>query len=288
MKQTLLPLLCLLWLSTPLLADDDTLTTEASLLIGRPLAGAATSRGVLVVPGTVIPIAFRPVAPGTAEEERVERIADVAERLESTLRLADVEIRYRVGVDLAIGVAESLPAPSSASAVRVGVKLLGFNDTSATYEVTFYDGSTVITDTPLTVERGQRAVVGGLDGDDAPYLFLVLQPARPQDVMRITPDVEPPIAIHKTQPQYPEEARKAGVTGVVVVQATIDEEGRVTDVLPLREVAPLLAEAAAEAIREWRFEPARYEGKPVAVYYNLTVNFRLANDANKEGEPEKP
>jgi len=288
MKRMLLPLLCLLLLSTPLLADDDTLLTEASLLIGRPLAGTATSQGVLVVPGTVIPIASQPTAPGAAEEERVQRLAGVAERLKSTLRLSDVEIRYRVGVDLAVGVAEDLPAPSAASDVRVGVKLLGFNDTSATYEVTFYDGSTVIADTPLTVERGQRAVVGGLDGDDAPYLFLVLQPARSQDVMKITPDVEPPIAIYKTPPKYPEEARKAHVTGVVVVQATIDEEGKVTDILPLKDVSPLLTEAAAEAIREWRFEPARYKGKPVAVYYNLTINFRLDTDKEKGSEKEKP
>ncbi len=282
MKRTCLLLATLFLLTTPLLARDDVLSTEVSLLIGRPGA-IDTSQGVLVVPGTVIPVSrvggesddFR------AGESSSARLLDVAEDLKRSLRLSEVEIRYRMPLHLEVDVAKDLPAPASTSDVHVSVKLLGFNDLSATYEVQFYSGSTVIADTPLTVELGQPAVVGGLDGDEAPYLFLVLEPSRQQDAVKLTDDMKPPIAIHKVGPAYPEESRKARITGAVVLQTIIDVEGRITDTKVLKSPAADLAEAAVEAIRTWRFEPARLNGEPVAVYYNLTVNFRLKKDKEK-------
>jgi len=61
----------------------------------------------------------------------------------------------------------------------------------------------------------------------------------------------------------------------VIVQATIDCEGRVTNVTVLQGLSHGLTEAAVDAISRWRFEPATFNGRPVTVYYNLTVNFRL-------------
>jgi protein TonB len=62
---------------------------------------------------------------------------------------------------------------------------------------------------------------------------------------------------------------------VVVIQAVIDETGKVARTRLLHGVHPSLDQAAVEAIRTWRFEPALLDGEPVAVYYNLTINFRL-------------
>jgi protein TonB len=87
-------------------------------------------------------------------------------------------------------------------------------------------------------------------------------------------DVEPPEALHAPPPRYPELARVAGRDGLVVLQAVIDRDGTVRDVRVLRGAPFGMTEAAVEAVRTWRFRPARRAGEPVAVYYQLTVRFR--------------
>jgi TonB family protein len=88
-------------------------------------------------------------------------------------------------------------------------------------------------------------------------------------------DVTRPVKISGPNPQYTEIARKARIQGVVIVEAIIDKQGDVVDVQVLKPLPMGLDQAAVEAIRQWKFEPATLEGKPVDVYYNLTVNFRL-------------
>lgn len=84
-----------------------------------------------------------------------------------------------------------------------------------------------------------------------------------------------PAVIYQVQPRYTEAARKAGVQGAVIVDAVIDEQGRVTDVKLLRGLPMGLDKEAVAAVRQWRFTPATLQGKPVKVYFSLTVNFRI-------------
>jgi protein TonB len=84
-----------------------------------------------------------------------------------------------------------------------------------------------------------------------------------------------PEIVHRVEPRYTEAARKIGLQGVVIVQAVIDEQGRVADVQVLRGLRMGLDEAAVAAIQQWRFTPALLAGKPVKVYYNLTINFQV-------------
>jgi TonB family protein len=88
-------------------------------------------------------------------------------------------------------------------------------------------------------------------------------------------DVRAPEKISAPQPQYTEIARKARVQGVVIVQAIIDKQGAVTNVKVLKGLPMGLEEAAVDAIKQWKFKPATLNGRPVTVYYNLTVNFKL-------------
>ena len=97
----------------------------------------------------------------------------------------------------------------------------------------------------------------------------------PEGPIQVGGDVLAPTKINAPQPQYTEIARKARVQGVVIVQAIIDKQGNVTNVKILKGLPMGLGEAAVDAIKQWRFKPATLNGKPVAVYYNLTVNFRL-------------
>jgi len=88
--------------------------------------------------------------------------------------------------------------------------------------------------------------------------------------------MKPPVVVSRVDPRYTESARKVGLQGVVIVEAVIDEHGRVTNVKVLRGLPLGLEEAAVAAVKQWRFDPATtLDGRPVKVYYNLTINFRV-------------
>ena len=99
--------------------------------------------------------------------------------------------------------------------------------------------------------------------------------AEPEGPIIVAGDVVPPEREYAPNPVYSEMARKARIQGVVIVQAIIDKQGNVTNVKVLKGLPMGLDQAAANAVKEWRFKPATLGGKPVAVYYNLTVNFRI-------------
>jgi protein TonB len=77
-----------------------------------------------------------------------------------------------------------------------------------------------------------------------------------------------------SEPQYPEEARRAGREGLVILKIIIDEEGRVTEVDVLRGGEPF-ASAAVRAVRTWRYRPATLAGTPISIYRVVKVPFRL-------------
>jgi protein TonB len=93
--------------------------------------------------------------------------------------------------------------------------------------------------------------------------------------LRVGGDVKAPVAISRVEPKYTDTARKSRVTGVVVVEAIIDSNGRVDRVKVLKGLPMGLSEAAENAVRQWRFKPATLNGQPVDVIFSLTVNFTL-------------
>ncbi|MGE0641701.1 MAG: energy transducer TonB [Thermoanaerobaculia bacterium] len=88
--------------------------------------------------------------------------------------------------------------------------------------------------------------------------------------------MEPPRILHRVEPAYPELARRVRKEGDVVIEAEIGADGLLHSA---RAVNPPLGfgleTAALEAVAGWRFLPARHQGRPVAVLYNLTVRFTL-------------
>jgi TonB family protein len=93
--------------------------------------------------------------------------------------------------------------------------------------------------------------------------------------VQIGGNVLAPVRIYAPDPHYPEEARQARIQGVVILQTIIDTVGNVTDVRILKGLPSGLTEAAVEAVSSWRFKPATLDGKPVAVYYLVTVSFSV-------------
>ena len=87
--------------------------------------------------------------------------------------------------------------------------------------------------------------------------------------------VTAPVPIYTPNPPYSEEARKAGVSGVVEVDITIDAAGNVQDARVVKPLGHGLDEKAVEAVRKWKFKPGYKDGKPVTVIATIEVNFRL-------------
>ena len=74
--------------------------------------------------------------------------------------------------------------------------------------------------------------------------------------------------------EYPEFAKSANISGDVVMEAEIDAAGNVRSVKVISG-PPLLRRAAVDTVRQWKYEPARLDGQPVAVHLRLTQNFHL-------------
>ncbi|MBW3672436.1 MAG: energy transducer TonB [Acidobacteria bacterium] len=95
------------------------------------------------------------------------------------------------------------------------------------------------------------------------------------NILRVGGRVRAPELIQKTAPRYPEEAKLYRVSGVVVVEALIDESGSVRRTRVVKGLPFGLSEAASEAVASWRFKPATMDGEPVRVAYNVSVEFNL-------------
>jgi len=91
--------------------------------------------------------------------------------------------------------------------------------------------------------------------------------------LHVTGAVTRPVFLGGEKPHYSNSC--ARVQGKVIMDATIDELGRVADVRVLKGLTMRIDVAVVEAVKTWRFKPATLEGRPVKVYYTLTVNFTL-------------
>jgi protein TonB len=81
----------------------------------------------------------------------------------------------------------------------------------------------------------------------------------------------------KTQPKYPEIARKAKIQGKVILQAIVRKDGTVGDIQVLQSPGAKFGfdEMAMAAVKTWRYKPGLQNGKPVDVYFTVVVEFVL-------------
>ena len=98
--------------------------------------------------------------------------------------------------------------------------------------------------------------------------------ATPQRV-RVSSGVSQGLIIRRVQPSYPPLARQARIQGTVVLQAQISKDGNIEN-LQLISGHPMLAPAAIEAVKQWKYKPYLLNGEPVEVETQVQVNFTLA------------
>jgi protein TonB len=86
----------------------------------------------------------------------------------------------------------------------------------------------------------------------------------------------PPELVTRVVPEYPSQARARQIEGQVVLEVTLDRNGRVEDGVRVTRSVPALDAAAIAAVRQWRFRPARgRDGRPVRVLMEIPVRFVL-------------
>jgi protein TonB len=100
------------------------------------------------------------------------------------------------------------------------------------------------------------------------------QPAAPEMPLPIGGDVKPAKLISSVSPVYPALAKNQHVSGDVRLDALIDANGRVTT-MKIISGPTLLHQAAMDSLRQWKYQPAVLDGKPVPMHLTVTLQFRL-------------
>jgi protein TonB len=124
---------------------------------------------------------------------------------------------------------------------------------------------------PPPVRGVTGGVVGGVVGGVPPP---PPPPPPPGGAVRVGGNVAAPRKIKDVKPVYPALAESARVQGIVILEATIGADGRVTDARVIRSI-PLLDLAAIDAVRQWEFTPTLLNGVPIPIIMSVTVNFTL-------------
>jgi len=142
--------------------------------------------------------------------------------------------------------------------------------------------------TEIIIPSKNAAILGFEGRDGTPYflaLHLLTTPGKKGPStggvmggaigpVRAVGAIKPPRLIKKVNPVYPEAAKAAGVEGIVILEVETDEQGNVVRTALLRSV-PLLDQAAIDAVKQWKYEPAIIDGKPTGIIFTVTVSFRL-------------
>ena len=141
------------------------------------------------------------------------------------------------------------------------------------YKPYLLNGEPVEVETRMTVnftlpeKRPAEGVVG-----DAPGPVDTERPG----VVRLSQGVTGGLLVTKVPPEYPPDAKEQKIQGLVLLRVIIDREGNVSNI-QLISGHPLLAPAAIEAVKQWKYRPFLLNGSPVEVETQVQVNFTLLN-----------
>jgi periplasmic protein TonB len=130
----------------------------------------------------------------------------------------------------------------------------------------------VVGGVPGGIPGGQMGgVIGGIISSTPVAVPKVATPQR----VRVSQGVSTGLLVRKVNPTYPPLARQARIQGTVVLHAVISKDGSIEN-LQLVSGHPMLAPAAIEAVKQWKYKPYLLNGEPVEVDTEVQVNFTLS------------
>ena len=159
---------------------------------------------------------------------------------------------------------------------RVHLKLLSAAAEEARVEVRV-DGSPGTFS--LTIRYNETSVLSSADPARAESVavsvFSEAAGAKVPDIFPVDGSVVvAPVVTNRVEPVYPEDMKAMRISGMLILQAIIDETGKVVDAHVLKPLPGSFNDAALAAVKQWQFKPATRDGKPVTVVFNLTMQFR--------------
>ncbi len=256
--------------ASPSGATEDTLKTTLVLLIGKPATTQGDLPRVHIEPGTVI-------LPGPQVSAAASAgYLDLIRKPEPSYRLGELSAARRDVLTLKTG--EETPVDLGLASVGARVKLLAVQADTATLEVTITEKGKVVSQPRIMAARGRWATIGTMDGETAPYVFLLLGPWTREDaeIEHRQSDLTKPELISGPPPAYPQDARKAKATGIVILRGTIGVDGTVSGISVVESPDDTLSKAAAEAFAGWRFKPGtNRSGTAVPFEYKVTFAVKL-------------
>src|SRR5688500_3320330 len=127
-----------------------------------------------------------------------------------------------------------------------------------------FSGEWVLDPSRTTMTGGPERVSGPVGG----------RRGGPPDPSAPPPMVTPPEKYRHVSPGYPPDAQRSRISGLIVMEATIDPKGNVIDLVVVRGVREL-DDAAMKAVSQWKYRPATRDGKPIPVIMTVTVTFSV-------------
>jgi TonB family protein len=105
--------------------------------------------------------------------------------------------------------------------------------------------------------------------------------------LRVGGDVKAPVVVERVEPVYPDEARKAYISGTVIIEMIVDRTGHVADAVVLKPLPMGLSDCALDAVKQWVFTPGTLNGMPVDVIFLQAVNFKLDSTPPVVNSPQR-
>jgi protein TonB len=133
---------------------------------------------------------------------------------------------------------------------------------------------------PAPQAPGALSIASGSSNDSALSSLVASTPVNvpkhtPQ-TLRISQGVSQGLILKRVQPAYPAQAMQMRIQGAVQLLATISKEGQISNLSVLNGDS-ILARAATDAVRQWKYKPYYLNGEPVEIQTQITVNFKLPN-----------
>lgn len=190
-------------------------------------------------------------------------------------------VRLRIEVSRYKGSEVALTAKSVAL-VKTEKGLAGVAEGPGKIEVSYGEGEKLL-DTEITMKFNEQVVLGFPSNGTRYFLSLLVTKKKKGDesekvISRGETEVEilnPPDPVYKVTPAYPEECKKEGIEGEVILKVSTDKKGEVEDVEVLRSVHPDLDRAAVAALKQWKYQPVIKDKKSVPVVFAVKVYFKL-------------
>lgn len=129
--------------------------------------------------------------------------------------------------------------------------------------------------TTINVAPNATSIFGA--SDEQYYVAVTFVPATDahDDVMVIMNGEKPLNVVKRVEPKFPSIEAMRNQSGMLLAQLRVEPDGSVSGVNVLQKVQPQVDAAAADALKQWRFEPPTRDGKPVAAYMIMTTVYRI-------------